>query len=377
MGSRGDTYSRGIPMARVALVGLGKEYPGGVVAVKDLNLVVEDGEFLILLGPSGCGKTTTLQIVAGLEQATSGHVLFDDERVDRLPPHARDVSVVFQSYALYPHMSVFDNLAFGLRMRKTPRAEVRRRVNEAASLLGIEALLNRRPRELSGGQRQRVALGRAIVRQPRVFLLDEPLSNIDAKLRAQMRLELKALHRRLGATFIYVTHDQVEAMSLGNRIAIMNRGTLLQCNAPSQIYNHPADLFVATFLGSPAMNLFQGTLIRGNPPVFRNEQVNCPIVKPVANQDAYSRPMTLGIRPKDIVLSTKDCEPNTLMATVEFEEPMGDDTYLSLRVGAQLVVARTDPESSLRVGDRVEFSLDQRHVHLFDTQTGERLTDNQ
>ncbi len=356
-------------MTKVRIERLRKVFAGSSVAVDDLSLDVSDGEFLVLLGPSGCGKTTTLHIVAGLEQATSGSIYFDDVRVDDLPTHHRDIAMVFQSYALYPHMSVFDNIGFGLRMRGTPKDEIKKRVHEVAELLDISMYLNRRPGQLSGGQRQRVALGRSIVRNPKVFLLDEPLSNIDAKLRAQMRLELKALHRRLRATFIYVTHDQVEAMSLGDRIAIMHEGNLLQCDTPAVVFDRPADLHVATFLGSPPMNLFGGMIAAGRSGVFECPQFVFEL--PPRFRVPPGTRCLLGIRPTDIEV-VAPLTPGSIRGIVEFDELLGADRFVAVDVGSQRVQVRVAPKA--RLPDReIGLTFPEQLLHLFDSETGVRI----
>jgi multiple sugar transport system ATP-binding protein len=360
-------------VASVTLENLCKVFAGGVHAVKDLNLHIENGEFVVLLGPSGCGKTTTLQIIAGLERQSSGAILFDTERVDLLPTHERDIAMVFQSYALYPNMKVYDNMAFGLKIRKTPKSEIERRVNEAAQILGISELLLRRPAQLSGGQRQRVALGRAIVRDPRVFLLDEPLSNVDAKLRGQMRFELKALHQRLGSTFIYVTHDQVEAMSMGDRIAIMMEGVLQQYDTPTAIYHSPANLFVATFIGNPIMNVFPGALVSGQQSEFTGASFTYRW-HTISWPDMKARPVTLGIRPTDVKLSLRASGNHQIAAPVELQEPLGSDLFLSLRMGDERMVVRADPDFEVQTGDMVYIHVPETRVHVFDSKTGERLT---
>lgn len=360
-------------MASVTLENLEKVFPGNVSAVKQLNLHVHDGEFVVLLGPSGCGKTTTLQMIAGLERQSSGAILFDTDRVDLLPTHRRDIAMVFQSYALYPNMTVYNNMAFGLKMRKMPKADIQHRVSEAAQILGISDLLQRRPAQLSGGQRQRVALGRAIVRDPRVFLLDEPLSNVDAKLRGQMRFELKALHKRLGSTFIYVTHDQVEAMSMGDRIAVMKDGILQQYDTPTAIYHTPTNLFVATFIGSPIMNVFSGTMAPngerkfvGASFTYRWHDMSWP--------NMAARTVSFGMRPTDVKLSLHPRDNYQIAAPVELQEPLGSDLFLSLGVSEGRMVVRADPDFEVRTGDIVYLQVPENRVHLFDSSTGERLT---
>jgi len=359
-------------MASVELKHLRKVFQGGVIAIDDLNLSIEHGEFVVLLGPSGCGKTTTLQIIAGLELQSSGSVLFDNVSVDNLPTHRRDIAMVFQSYALYPHKRVYDNMAFGLRMRGTPKPEIDRQVRHAAEILGIKELLGRRPSQLSGGQRQRVALGRAIVRQPRVFLLDEPLSNIDAKLRSHMRLELKALHRDLRATFIYVTHDQVEAMSMGDRIAVMHDGVLQQYDKPAVIYARPANLFVATFIGSPAMNLFEGRLTDGGAR-FDGGAFDYRWAGSARHPVGDGAEVALGIRPNDVKVSKETLNGQSIRAPVEFQEPLGSDLFLTLRVGDAFLVARTDPDFQVETGESVAITFPESRVHLFDRVTGNRV----
>jgi multiple sugar transport system ATP-binding protein len=359
-------------VASVTVRDLTKVFPGAVTAVSHLDLDVEDGEFVVFLGPSGCGKTTTLNMIAGLDRQTSGAIMFDSDRVDHLPTHKRDVAMVFQSYALYPNMKVRDNLSFGLRIRGTPREERDNRVREAADILGIGELLNRKPGQLSGGQRQRVALGRAIVRHPRVFLLDEPLSNVDAKLRSQMRMELKGLHRRLGATFIYVTHDQVEAMSMGDRIAVMNQGLLQQFDTPQTIYNSPANIFVAGFVGSPGMNLFQGSIT--NPVLFEGDAFSYQWAKKRWPTHMVGRQVTLGVRPTDArVHDSRLALESHATGTVEFQEPLGADNFLSIRLGNRMFVVRVDPSFEVDNGVRLSIHIPERSVHVFDGATGERL----
>src|SRR4030081_569931 len=293
-------------MAQVVLKDLNKEYDE-VHAVKDVNLTIRDKEFMVLVGPSGCGKTTTLRMVAGLEEITSGEISIGDRVVNDLPPKDRDIAMVFQNYALYPHMSVYDNMAFGLKLRKFPKPEIKKRVQDAEQILGIEELLDRRPKALSGGQRQRVAVGRAIVRQPKVFLFDEPLSNLDAKMRVQMRTEITKLHQRLQATMIYVTHDQIEAMTMGDRIVVMNNGKVQQIDTPLKLYNEPDNLFVAGFLGSPPMNFINGELKQDRDAIVFKEMQGGTIEVRFADRpqarDFFRKPMLLGIRPEDIELA--------------------------------------------------------------------------
>ena len=345
------------------------------MAVKALDLEVEDHDFVILLGPSGCGKSTTLEIIAGLEPQTSGHVYFDDKPVDRVPPNKRNVAMVFQSYALYPNMTVAENIGFSLKLQKVPKEEIAGRVKKIAHMLGIEGLLHRKSRELSGGQRQRVALGRALIRNPGVFLLDEPLSNIDAKLRASMRLEIKKLHQEIQTTFIYVSHDQQEAMTMGNKIAVLNNGELLQYGTPFEIYNRPANLFVAGFVGSPSMNLIPGEVMeRRGELVFEGEGV--PVTLTEVQRGALMRSqrkggLVFGIRPEDIAVSKeKGPEDETLPAVVSVVEPVGKENIVEVRAGSVSLVLYTEPEFSLQAGETVYLTLNKAKSHLFDKETG-------
>ncbi len=362
-------------MAKVLLENIVKRF-GQVVAVDNLNLEIQDREFMTLLGPSGCGKSTTLNIIAGLEEPTAGRLSFDDEEVEHLPPELRDVSMVFQNYALYPHMSVFKNIAFGLRMRGVPRAEIEQRVAATASKLGIAELLQRKPRELSGGQRQRVALGRAIVRDSRVFLLDEPLSNLDAKLRVATRTELKNLHYDLQKTFVYVTHDQEEALIMSDRITILNHGRIQQVGTPEEVYNHPPNEFVAGFIGSPAMNFIPGTLARhGATLMFQCPAFTAPLPAPL---DALlsrreSQRVTLGIRPKDMQIQLPEREA-VGTAEVTLREPIGSDLYLQVQLSNELVCkVRTDADNPLQRGEVVTFAFHAPRLHFFDVATGNSL----
>lgn len=360
-------------MAAVCLEQLVKVFPGGVRAVDGLSLAVPDGQLLVLVGPSGCGKTTTLRLVAGLERPTAGSVLIDGRPVDRLPPRRRDVAMVFQHHALYPHLSVRGNLAFGLKLRRTPRAEVRRRVDEAAALLDIADLLERRPAALSGGQQQRAALGRAIVRRPKVFLLDEPLSSLDAPLRARMRAEVRRLHGKLGATMIYVTHDQVEAMTLGQCIAVMHQGRIQQSGDPLAVYRRPANRIVATLIGSPPMNLLDGRLeSRDGGPVFCQGRflVSLPREWTARLGPCLDSAITLGVRPEHVAAVGG---VGRQVALVEAVEPAGPDAYLHLNTGRQVVVARADPRQDFRPGQQVDLALSPGNLHFFDPDTGDSL----
>jgi multiple sugar transport system ATP-binding protein len=358
-------------MAKVVLKHLDKTYPNGYHAVRDVNLEIADGEFIVLVGPSGCGKSTTLRMVAGLEENTGGEIWIGDRLVNDVAPGDRDIAMVFQNYALYPHMSVYQNMAFGLKMRRTPKAEIDRQVREAATVLSIEQLLDRRPRELSGGQRQRVALGRAIVREPKVFLFDEPLSNLDAKLRVQMRAEIARLHLRLKSTIIYVTHDQVEAMTLGDRIVLMDRGVIQQVDAPMAIYERPANQFVASFIGSPAMNFIRGEIAGG---IFK-------FSTPANGHPAATReisltgslpngPAVLGIRPEDLLV--RDDAPRLGNVTLDVIEHMGHETMAYFALAGGEHVARLAADAGVKPGDRLNLSIRPGAYHLF-AADGQRL----
>src|SRR6266567_3465844 len=359
-------------MAQVIIKHLSKKFDGAEV-VKDVNLHVHDKEFVVLVGPSGCGKTTTLRMVAGLETITAGDVLIGDRRVNDLPPMDRDIAMVFQNYALYPHMSVYDNMAFGLKMRKFSRADIAKRVQDAAEILGIQDYLKRKPRQLSGGQRQRVALGRAIVRHPQVFLFDEPLSNLDAKLRVQMRVELKKLHDRLGTTAIYVTHDQVEAMTLGDRVVVMRDGRVQQVGDPMELYNEPANLFVAGFLGSPAMNFATVKVSRENGAIWA-ASAGMQIKAPPNCADRLGRyvgqEVTLGIRPEDLhVASAADPAELGFDVVVEVVERLGSEILLDVAVGPDTMVASVEPNIRANIHDRMRLALNAERLHFFDMQS--------
>jgi len=349
-------------MANVTIKNLNKNYENGFHAVKDVNLEIRDKEFMVLVGPSGCGKTTTLRMVAGLEEITSGQIRIGENVVNDLPPMDRNIAMVFQNYALYPHKSVFQNMAFGLQMRKYPPEEIRKRVQEAAEILGIEALLERKPRQLSGGQRQRVAVGRAIVRHPEVFLFDEPLSNLDAKLRVQMRVELKRLHERLETTAIYVTHDQVEAMTLGDRVVVMKDGWVQQVGEPLGLYGKPANKFVAGFIGSPSMNFVDVTLNGG-----WVEAKGLRLKAPARIAAMSGRQLTLGVRPEALrIANGGDPAERCLDSAVDVVEPLGNEILLNFRVGAVPMVARVDPGVRVKAHENIRLAVDPERMHFFE-----------
>jgi multiple sugar transport system ATP-binding protein len=359
-------------MAEVVVRKLNKKFDVTHV-VKDVDLEIHDKEFVVFVGPSGCGKTTTLRMIAGLEAVTSGEILIDNTVVNEVPPMDRDIAMVFQNYALYPHMSVAGNMAFGLKMRKFARSEIDTRIKRAADILGIGDLLHRKPRQLSGGQRQRVALGRAIVRDPKVFLFDEPLSNLDAKLRVQMRVELKKLHERLGTTAIYVTHDQVEAMTLGDRVVVMKDGVVQQVGEPLELYNTPANRFVAGFIGSPAMNFADVTLASANGRLWAHApglQIGLPEALAKRANGHNGAKATVGVRPEDIhVAGPADPAELCFDAEVEVVEQLGSEILLDTRVGDATFVASVDPTLRTRVHDRLKLAINPARLHLFDAQT--------
>ena len=359
--------------AGVTFQGVNKRF-GDVHAVRDLSIDVHEGEFLVLVGPSGCGKTTALRLLAGLEEVTSGQISIAGRDVTRLEPRDRDIAMVFQSYALYPHMSVYDNLAFGLKQHKTPKDEIERRVNEAAGMLALQPLLRRRPKELSGGQRQRVALGRAIVRRPKVFLMDEPLSNLDAQLRVRTRAELSALHRQLRTTVIYVTHDQVEAMTMGSRIAVMNEGVLQQIDTPQRLYDEPANTFVATFIGSPAMNLIDGEVVRLGEVLAHASRAGA-LPLPAGNIGAKTEgSVVLGVRPEQFERVPRAARaPGDLAGEVSLVEPHGSDLFVTLNCNGLDVTARLDPSVRVAVGEPLTVTPILDQAHYFSGETGLRL----
>ena len=358
-------------MAEIKLIDVTKRY-GKNIAVDNINLTAMDQEFLVLVGPSGCGKTTTLRMIAGLEEVSSGEVYIGERSVTNVRPKDRDIAMVFQNYALYPHMSVYKNLAFGLKQRKIPPAKIDLRVNEVADMLGIKELLRRKPKELSGGQRQRVAMGRAIVRQPQVFLFDEPLSNLDAKLRVQMRVELARLHQRLNTTIVYVTHDQIEAMTLADRIVVMNDGVIMQLGSPMEIYQHPENLFVAGFIGSPAMNFLSVQVSGDSPNQFvagENFKLTVPNKFNERFRNLRNRELILGIRPEHIYdYSIKGPFPGgeRLKALIEVVEPIGSEVVLLANCGSSQLTARVDPQTQAKPQVPLELVLDMNHMHLFD-----------
>src|SRR5687768_3001145 len=350
-------------MAGVRLENVAKRY-GSVSVIEQLNLDIHDHEFMVLVGPSGCGKSTALRMIAGLEDLSDGRIYIGDRLVNDLQPKDRDVAMVFQSYALYPHMTVRENVAFGLKIRKTPTAELERKVADAAQTLGIEHLLNRKPKELSGGQRQRVAVGRAIVRQPSVFLFDEPLSNLDAKLRVQMRAEITRLQQRLQTTCVYVTHDQIEAMTMGHRIAVMNAGKIQQIGRPLEVYERPLNLFVAKFIGTPPMNILKMQFREGR---LEGNGISLPVRQPLSAREVY-----VGIRPEDLH-EANGATGGVITAQVELVEPLGHEVIVHSKAGEETLVAAFGPRQLPRVGDPIRFSVDPEKLHLFDAASEERL----
>ena len=363
-------------MASVLLKNIYKRYQGGVVAVSNFNLEIEDKEFLVLVGPSGCGKSTTLRMIAGLEEITEGELYIGDKLVNDVAPKDRDIAMVFQNYALYPHMTVFDNMAFGLKLRKVPKDEIKRRVEEAADILDLRHLLDRKPKAMSGGQRQRVALGRAIVREPKVFLLDEPLSNLDAKLRAQMRTELAKIHHNLATTFIYVTHDQTEAMTMATRIVVMKDGFIQQVDTPQNLYLYPCNMFVAGFIGSPQMNFIDASLVEkagdlyvefaGNSLKLPESKINDAV------KEHVGKTVIMGIRPEhvhDEVRYLEEMADYIIKTKVEVAELMGAETYLYLDVDGSKFTARVAPTTTAKADDEISVTLDLEKIHLFDKET--------
>ncbi|NQU94949.1 MAG: sn-glycerol-3-phosphate ABC transporter ATP-binding protein UgpC [Candidatus Omnitrophica bacterium] len=368
-------------MAEVSLRNVSKVFSGNVVAVNNVSLGVENKEFMVLLGPSGCGKSTTLRIIAGLEDATSGDVFIGNKMVNELPPKDRDIAMVFQSYALYPHMNVYNNMAFGLKLRKYPKSEIDKRVNEAAGILGLGKLLNRKPQALSGGQRQRVAVGRAIVRKPLAFLFDEPLSNLDAKMRVQMRTEINRLHIRLQSTMIYVTHDQTEAMTLGDRIVVMNDGAIQQIDTPTVIYDKPVNKFVAGFIGSPPMNFVEGRIVKKDSKFFFIEPGGRVKVKVVDEMmpklESYvNKEITFGIRSEDIydkLFASEAAPENTVTLACEVVEPTGSEVFLYLSTGKRTIIAKVGGHDNPPLNQDMSLVFDMSKVHFFDKDTGQAI----
>ena len=361
-------------MAEVVLKGVSKIYSGNILAVDNIDLHIKDHEFCVLVGPSGCGKSTTLRMIAGLEEVSRGNITIGSRVVNDVPPKDRDIAMVFQNYALYPHMTVYENMAFGLKLRKFKKADIDARVQEAAEILGIRDYLHRRPKALSGGQRQRVAVGRAIVRKPSVFLFDEPLSNLDAKMRVQMRTEISKLHTTLNTTMIYVTHDQIEAMTMADRIVIMKDGLIQQIDVPLNVYDHPANLFVAGFIGTPPMNSFRGSIKgEGNKLIFTGDSVSFELPPEWEKKaEAYiGREVVFGIRPEDMDLAEAEEHKklHSIVANVEVVEPMGSETYLYLSTGTHSFIARVDAHRDVSVGDTISLTCTMNKAHLFDAET--------
>ncbi len=370
-------------MASLSLKNITKQYPNGVVAVKDFNLEIADREFVIFVGPSGCGKSTTLRMIAGLEEITQGELYIGDKLVNDVEPKDRDIAMVFQNYALYPHMSVYDNMAFGLKLRKVPKDQIDKVVHEAAKILDIEHLLDRKPKALSGGQRQRVAMGRAIVRNPKVFLMDEPLSNLDAKLRVQMRIEISKLHQRLQTTFIYVTHDQTEAMTLGTRIVVMKDGLIQQVDSPQNLYDRPKNLFVAGFMGSPQMNFIDAVVAKKGNDIFvefGNNSLKLPENKAdkIVSGGYIEKSVVLGIRPEDIhdeEMFINNYPEATVQATVKVYELLGAEVFLYFTVDEVLdITARVNPRTTARPDDVLKIAFDMSKMHIFDKDTEQVIT---
>ena len=364
-------------MSGLSLKHIEKVYQGGVVAVSDFNLEIEDKEFIILVGPSGCGKSTTLRMIAGLEEISSGELYIDDKLVNDVAPKDRDIAMVFQNYALYPHMTVFENMAFGLKLRKVPKAEIKKKVEEAARILDISHLLERKPKALSGGQRQRVALGRAIVREPKVFLMDEPLSNLDAKLRVQMRSEIGKLHKKLATTFIYVTHDQTEAMTMGSRIVVMKDGFMQQCDTPEKLYDEPVNMFVAGFIGSPQMNFINVTVDKKEDGVYLvNDSLSVKLPDGKGSREDlvpyYGKEVVMGIRPENIYDSEAHLAQfadSIVEVKVDNTEMMGAETFLYLLLGDAPIVARVNRRTTAQADDAIKVAFDSQKIHLFDKDT--------
>ena len=372
-------------MANVTLKDICKSYDNGFNAVKNVNIDIKDKEFVVLVGPSGCGKSTTLRMIAGLEEISSGQLHIGDKLVNDIDPKDRDIAMVFQNYALYPHLTVYDNMAFALKLRKMPKSEIDKKVKDAAKILDLTHLLDRKPKALSGGQRQRVALGRAIVRNPKVFLMDEPLSNLDAKLRTSMRTEITKLHKSLGTTFIYVTHDQVEAMTMADRIVVMKDGIVQQIATPQEIYDAPNNMFVAGFIGAPQMNFIDVKLIEENGEIFaKNDYLNIKLNKGecgvLIEKNYIGKEVVLGIRPEDIHIEdifVDNSLDSVFEATVEIGELMGAEIYAYLKSGDDSIIARFDGRYRVNMGDKLKLAMDKHRIHIFDKETQEAVRESQ
>ncbi len=363
-------------MAKVELKNVTKVYDKNVKAIKGASLTIEDKEFVVLVGPSGCGKSTLLRMIAGLEEISGGDLYIDGNRVNDVAPKDRDIAMVFQNYALYPHMSVFDNMAFGLKLRKFPKEDIRKRVQDAAEILDIDSYLDRKPKALSGGQRQRVALGRAIVRKPKVFLFDEPLSNLDAKLRGQMRIEINRLHTRLQSTMIYVTHDQIEAMTMGDKIVVLKDGVIQQVDSPLNLYQNPANRFVAGFIGSPAMNFISGELNASNDQThFIAENFQLPLSKEISRslESQNLQQVTIGIRPENILDGNTNPSPSNHEITVDVVEPVGNEVFLYFNTGGKNICMRTSPDQIYRPNDKIPINFDSEKLYFFHPESEARL----
>ncbi len=369
-------------MANITIHNLLKKYPNGYEAIKKANVQIKDKEFVVLVGPSGCGKSTLLRMIAGLEEISDGDLLFEEEKMNDIHPKDRDIAMVFQNYALYPHMTVYENMAFGLKLKKVPKAEIDKKVQHAAEILGIQEMLDRRPKEMSGGQRQRVAIGRAIVRNPKVFLFDEPLSNLDAKLRVQMRTEIKKLHQRLQATMVYVTHDQIEAMTMGDKIVVLKDGEVQQVDTPMNLFNKPANQFVASFIGSPSMNFLEGKIVKEDHKIsFKSKEVvfGVPIPFEPKLENFIGKSVTFGFRPEYIY--DKEYEKNTRLSedmhiTIETVEPIGSETFIYFRFKGnrdQMYCFRTNSTHTYKTGDEVVIGVDINRLRFFDDETGQRI----
>ena len=372
-------------MANVTLKNICKSYDNGFNAVKNVNIDIKDKEFVVLVGPSGCGKSTTLRMIAGLEEISSGQLHIGDKLVNDIDPKDRDIAMVFQNYALYPHLTVYDNMAFALKLRKMPKSEIDKKVKDAAKILDLTHLLDRKPKALSGGQRQRVALGRAIVRNPKVFLMDEPLSNLDAKLRTSMRTEITKLHKSLGTTFIYVTHDQVEAMTMADRIVVMKDGIVQQIATPQEIYDAPNNMFVAGFIGAPQMNFIDVKLMEENGEIFaKNDYLNIKLNKgecgALIEKNYIGKEVVLGIRPEDIHIEdifVDNSLDSVFEATVEIGELMGAEIYAYLKSGDDSIIARFDGRYRVNMGDKLKLAMDKHRIHIFDKETQEAIRESQ